>query len=106
MTSLSDEDCPFSEYERRAQASVIDVLSPNLSQTRLFPKFTLLEQHQPYRSLAGILGGKNVGTPTGTIDEHVGEASMFADRTYDGTVSLVKQAMGDGGLLEPGFFLF
>src|SRR5437764_12598953 len=62
MTSLSDEDCPFSEYERRAQASVIDVLSPNLSQTRLFPKFTLLEQHQPYRSLAGILGGKNVGT--------------------------------------------
>src|SRR5437764_13670201 len=63
MTSLSDEDCPFSEYERRAQASVIDVLSPNLSQTRLFPKFTLLEQHQPYRSLAGILGGKNVGTP-------------------------------------------
>jgi hypothetical protein len=32
MMSLSDEDCPFSEEERRAKASFIDVLSPNLSQ--------------------------------------------------------------------------
>jgi hypothetical protein len=35
MMSLSDEDCPFSEEERRAKASFIDVLSPNLSQ---FPR--------------------------------------------------------------------
>jgi len=32
MMSLSDEDCPFSEEERRAKASFIDVLSSNLSQ--------------------------------------------------------------------------
>ncbi len=31
---------------------------------------------------------------------------MFADRAHDGAIGLFKQAMGDGGLLEPGLFLF
>jgi hypothetical protein len=35
MMSLSDEDCPFSEEERRAKASFLDVLSPILSQFHL-----------------------------------------------------------------------
>src|SRR6266702_4237201 len=58
------------------------------------------------QALTDLVDHCGLARPTGTIAEHVGEASMFADRTHDGTVSLFKQAMGDGGLLEPGFFLF
>jgi hypothetical protein len=49
---------------------------------------------------------RSLASAAGTIDEHIGEPSMFSDRLHDDAVGLFKQAMRNGGLLEPGFFLF
>src|SRR5260370_41556797 len=58
------------------------------------------------QALTYLVDHRGLACATGTKDEHVGESSMLADRTHDGAVGLLKQAMGDRTLPGPGFLLF
>src|SRR5437868_421245 len=71
----------------------------------------LLAQHQPHRSLAGILGGKNVGTPRPGAaagkchPSYASPQSGPADAGTWGTVPEVQRVLGHSRISTTGIYL-